>query len=301
MVGVELGDEQLTVRTSQLGAFARAAPVIARDAGVSIRELRPDRRVAGERLLLPGEPMIGIIFGLTLRQMLGRGRTILIGLLALLPVLVALVYRLGSQDTEQQEWAATVLFDGFVVTTFLPLTALVFGTAVLGAEIEDGTAVYLLSKPVARSRIIVAKLLAAWALTTATVLSSGLAAGAIALYDKPEAGILLGFGVGIALGGLVYSALFVMLSVVTSRALIAGLVYVFIWEGLVNGLFAGTRLLSVRHYTLGVADSFVDLSASSFDAALDPATALVLMLAFGAVTSWYAVRRLRRFEIGETT
>ncbi len=41
VVGVDLGAEQLTVRTSQLGAFARAAPVIARDAAVSIRELRP--------------------------------------------------------------------------------------------------------------------------------------------------------------------------------------------------------------------------------------------------------------------
>jgi ABC-2 type transport system permease protein len=243
----------------------------------------------------------GIIFRLTLGQMLGRGRTILIGILALLPVLIALVYRLGSQDTDQQEWAATVLLDGLVVSTFLPLAALVYGTAVLGAEIEDGTAVYLLSKPIARSRIIVAKLLAAWTLTTATVLSSALVAGAIALYDKPKAGILLGFGVGIALGGLVYSALFVLLSVVTSRALIAGLIYVFIWEGLVNGLFAGTRLLSVRHYTLGVADAFVDLPAVDFDAALDPVTALVLMLVFGAGATWYAVRRLRGFEIGETT
>jgi len=41
VVGVDLGAEQLTVRTSQLGAFARAAPVVARDADVSIRELRP--------------------------------------------------------------------------------------------------------------------------------------------------------------------------------------------------------------------------------------------------------------------
>jgi ABC-2 type transport system ATP-binding protein len=41
VVGVDLGPEQLTVRTSQLGAFARAAPVVARDADVSIRELRP--------------------------------------------------------------------------------------------------------------------------------------------------------------------------------------------------------------------------------------------------------------------
>jgi ABC-2 type transport system permease protein len=245
--------------------------------------------------------MTWIIYRLTLRQMLGRGRTILVGLLALLPVVVALVYRLGSQDTLQEEWTASVLLDGLVVTTLLPLAALVYGTVALGVEIEDGTAVYLLSKPIPRSRIVVAKIAASWTVTTATVLTSGLAAGAIALYDKPKSDTLLGFGVGIVLGGLVYSALFVMLSVVTSRALIAGLIYVFIWEGLVNGLFAGTRLLSVRHYTLGVADWFVDLPPSAFDAALEPATALALMAGFGAVATWYAVARLRRFEIGETT
>ncbi|MGH3011616.1 MAG: ABC transporter permease [Gaiellaceae bacterium] len=245
--------------------------------------------------------MTRIIFRLTVRQLLGRGRTILIGLLALLPVLVALVYRLGSQDTEQQEWTASVLLDGLVVTTLLPLAALVYGTAALGVEIEDGTAVYLLSKPISRARIVVAKILASWAVTGATVLASALVAGAIALYDKPKGSILLGFGVAIVLGSLVYSALFVMLSIVTSRALIAGLIYVFIWEGLVNGLFAGTRLLSVRHYTLGVADWLVDLPASAFDAELGPATALVLMAAFGAAAIWYAVVRLRSFEIGETT
>lgn len=245
--------------------------------------------------------MTGVVYRLTLRQLLGRGRTILIGLLALLPVLVAVVYRLGSEDTRQQEWAASVLLDGLVVSTLLPLAALVYGTAVLGAEIEDGTAVYLLSKPVARSRIIAAKLLAGWTVTTATVLAAALVAGAIALAGEPESGILLGFGVGIVLGSLVYSALFVLLSVVTSRALIAGLIYVFIWEGLVNGLFAGTRLLSVRHYMLGIADAFVDLPASEFDAPLGPWTALALMAAFGAVTTWYAVHRLRDFEIGETS
>jgi len=91
------------------------------------------------------------------------------------------------------------------------------------------------------------------------------------------------------------------LSVVTSRALIAGLVYVFIWEGLINGLFAGTRLLSVRYYTLGVADIFVDLPRSVFDAKLGPVAAVGLMIAVCGVSVWYAIRRLQRFEIGETT
>ena len=122
---------------------------------------------------------------------------------------------------------------------------------------------YLLAKPVSRAKIIVGKLLAAWALTAVTVLVSALVAGAIGLWGVPGQGLLVGFGIALLTGSLVYSALFVMLSVFTSRALIAGLAYVFIWEGLINGLFAGTRLLSVRHYTLAVADTFVDLPRSS--------------------------------------
>ena len=92
-----------------------------------------------------------------------------------------------------------------------------------------------------------------------------------------------------------------MLSVVTSRALIAGLVYVFLWEGLINGLFAGTRLLSIRHYTLAVADSFVDVSQSVFDAKLATVPAIVLLTVVGIGSTWYGGRRLERFEIGETT
>ncbi len=245
--------------------------------------------------------MIGIIAAVTLRQLVGRGRTVLMGILALLPILLAVVYRLGSEDVDQPRWVARVLLEGLVVTTLLPLAALVYGTAAIGAEIEDGTAVYLLAKPVSRTEIILGKLLAAWGLTTVTVLVSGLVAGAIGLAGAPGHGLLLGFGVGLVAGSLVYSALFVMLSVVTSRALIAGLVYVFIWEGLVNGLFAGTRLLSVRHYTLSIAGIFVDLPGSVFEAKLGPVAAIVMMIAVGSASVWFAIRRLQRFEIGEST
>jgi ABC-2 type transport system permease protein len=244
--------------------------------------------------------MIRIIAVLTLGQLLGRGRTILLGLFALLPILLAVVYRIGSQDGDQQEWVAEILLDGLIVTILLPLLALVYGTAALGAEIEDGTAVYLLAKPVSRTQIIVGKLLAAWALTAGTVLVSALVAGAVGLHGASGNGLLPGFAIALVVGSLVYSSLFLMLSVFTSRALIAGLVYVFIWEGLINGLFAGTRLLSVRHYTLAVADLIVDLPRV-FDAKLGPAPALVLIVATVGGSVYFGVRRLRRFEIGEST
>lgn len=41
VLGVELSDGRLTVRTSELGAFAHALPVVARDSGVSLLEVRP--------------------------------------------------------------------------------------------------------------------------------------------------------------------------------------------------------------------------------------------------------------------
>ena len=41
VLGVELDDGRLTVRTSQLGAFALAIPTIARACDVTLRELRP--------------------------------------------------------------------------------------------------------------------------------------------------------------------------------------------------------------------------------------------------------------------
>jgi len=52
--------------------------------------------------------MIWVIAVLTLRQLLGKGRTVLMCLLALLPVLLAVVYRLGNEDTDRQEWVADV-------------------------------------------------------------------------------------------------------------------------------------------------------------------------------------------------
>ena len=41
VVGVELAADRVTVRTTQLGAFALAIPTIARSCGVTLRELRP--------------------------------------------------------------------------------------------------------------------------------------------------------------------------------------------------------------------------------------------------------------------
>ncbi len=62
----------------------------------------------------------------------------------------------------------------------LPLTALVIGSSVLGAEIDDGSIVHLLSTPVRRSAVIVTKFVIGAAATMLFVAVPELIAGIIA-------------------------------------------------------------------------------------------------------------------------
>jgi hypothetical protein len=240
------------------------------------------------------------IFWLTLRQLLGRRRMALVILLAALPVLVAIVYRLGSQDTEPEQWTANTLMDGLIVTTLLPLVALIFGTAAMGTEVEDGTAVYLLSKPVSRRAVIASKLFPAWLLTVALVAASAAISGMIALGGSDDQAVVRGFVAALVLGSFAYTALFVLLSVAISRALIAGLVYVFVWEGVVTQLFSGTRFLSIRQYALGLAGLFSRASSQTFEPELGGTVSLVLIVGVSTVAVAFAVWRLQSFEIGES-
>jgi ABC-2 type transport system permease protein len=86
-------------------------------------------------------------------------------------------------------------------------------------------------------------------------------------------------------------------SLLTRRALIYGLFYVLIWEGLLAGLFAGTRVLSVKQYALGVAEAVADVGPDVLDAPLEASSALPLGLVVAAVAVLLAVRRLQAFNL----
>ncbi len=243
------------------------------------------------------------IVRLTMRQLLGQKRTILMLGFALIPVLISLLFRLNADPiaNDPQEWTASVALARLVVGLTLPFTALVFGTAALGTEFEDGTAVYLLSKPISRVTIVLSKLLVAWAATAIVVLIAAVPSGLIAISGEPHEGIILGFAVAVVFGALVYCSAFMWLSIATSRALIAGLLYVFIWEGVVVNLFSGVRLLSVRQYTLGIAGQLISAPERVFDPRLNGPQAVILAALVVFVATWFAVRALARWEVGESS
>lgn len=242
------------------------------------------------------------VFTLTYRQMLGKKRTLLLASFTLLPVLLAVVYRLADEEKNAMDWTANALLGAFIGATLLPLASLIFGTAALGSEIEDGTAVYLLSKPLPRREIVIPKIIVASIATAAFVVPSAVVSAAVAAYGEAGfAQMVLGFAVAFALGGTAYCCVFLLLSIVTSRAFVIGLIYVFLWEALITSLFSGTRIFSIRQYTLGTAGQLAGLRKADFDPELGGLTAIVLAVAVSILATVLAVRRLRRFEIGETS
>jgi ABC-2 type transport system permease protein len=179
----------------------------------------------------------------------------------------------------------------------LPLACLLVGTSAMGTEIEDGTAVYLLSKPLPRREIVFAKAAAAILVAAVFLLPATALAPQLSLEGADGEGLVPGFLVATALGICAYIMIFVLLSVATSRPLVFGLGYVFIWEGLLGDLFTGTRYLSIRQYCLGIADGIATVSNSVFEAELNGAVALALILAVIAGATVLATRSLARFEL----
>lgn len=240
--------------------------------------------------------MIRLVASLTLRELIGQRRSLLMVAFALLPVLLAVVYRLSSIDETPQRFASDILV--FAVHLVLPLTALVFGTAALGSEFDDGTAVYLLSKPIPRWKVFAGKLLAAWAATALIVCSAVLAAGTIVLAGERQEGIVPAFTVAAAAGSLAYVSLFLTLTTMTGRALIIGLVYVFVWEAIFSNFAPGTQLFSVREYTLGIAELLASTPAETFDADLGPYQSTLLLASIFAAASILGIDRLASYEVG---
>ena len=241
--------------------------------------------------MIASMPLVAV----TLRGLLGRRRTFLMILLVALPVVIALLVRLADSRMDVDR-----ILDAMLVRTVLPLVALVMGTAALGSELEDGTAVYLIIKPVPRWRIVGAKMLVAAGLTAALVVPSAILTGLLAGGTGSALGTTVGFAVAAAVGGSAYACVFVGLSAFTSRALVIGLAYTMIWEGVLAGLLEGTRFLSIRQATLGIANGLS--GPQGFVSGADPGPLdLGLSVAIVVVATVAAFVlgsiRLARFEI----
>jgi len=233
------------------------------------------------------------IVGLTLRAILGRVRSLL---LIPLPIILIGLTALGRiVNPGENDWQQPIVVGlGFAV--IVPVVSLIIGNSVIGAEIDDGTVVYLLTKPLPRWQILLSKFAVAAGV-------SGLVNAAMMLV----CGLIMGdlrLGLGLAVGALVasicYCAVFVLLSLVSRRSVLIGLVYILLWEGLLANLIAGIRSLSIEQYgvTIGARIGQVSYLMPT----LSGVTAWVMAAVVAVLAIVVGINRLGSFSMrGETS
>lgn len=237
------------------------------------------------------------VFWLSMRQLTGKWRVVLITLLAALPVGLAIIVHFAARDDESFDQDFTdILLDGMLVAGIMPIVTMALSTASFGNELEDRTLSFLTLRPIARWRIAMPKLLASIAISGPLLIASGVISALLGFDGSVKAAVAV--GVAIFVGVSAYAAIFTWAGLITSRPLVFALIYVFLWEGVISSFINGVNYLSVRGYTLGIMygineDEFQALSerAIEFPAAIVGAVAVTLVFLF------LGIRRLRRMDV----
>ena len=166
--GVELvtdaaGASTVQVQATDFSAFVHALPQVASRHGIRLLEVRPADESLESVFSYLVTPMNATVASLTRRSLLGRKRTLVLLLLPLaLLALCALARVLAGLDAELERELdgalAPDLLGAFGIAILMPLLGLIAGTGSIGPEIDDGSIVYLLAKPLNRYSIVVTKL-----------------------------------------------------------------------------------------------------------------------------------------------
>jgi ABC-2 type transport system permease protein len=92
-----------------------------------------------------------------------------------------------------------------------------------------------------------------------------------------------------------------MLSLVTRRPVLIGLIYVLVWEFLLTDLVEGTEVLSIKNYEISIANRVADMG-DLLNTSVSLPVALGMTFAIGVGATLLAIDRLRSFSVvGETS
>lgn len=166
----------------------------------------------------------------------------------------------------------------YFVYRLIPLVAAVYAIAVVGQEVSQRTIVYLVTRPIPRWILYLARVAAS---ITATAVVSMIAIFAVSaavygpmhVFSKGIPGDML----GVCVGSFAYVALFTLLSLWINKAMVAILLYAFGLETAAANMPGDMGLLSIKNYLSIIADKPVLQTGNKLADAVASQSALATM------------------------
>jgi len=210
---------------------------------------------------LPSAGAILWIGWYSIREMARRRRLISLAAINLLPVAVVLAIRIwfpGEGITAHQQ-LASLTHDTFI-PFLIPIVAMAVGVSAIGEQVEEGTIVYLWTRPIRRRAIYLGRLLAAQ-LVSSALLSGSLVLCFMIMVSGGADIITWGFlklyvvtFLIIGLGAFTYASLFAALGTWFRKPVLPAILFAFGWENLVSNIPARVQELSLRFHLQNLVD-----------------------------------------------
>ena len=236
---------------------------------------------------------MGSVYRLTLRQLSGRWRLTIMTVLAAMPVLIATLMLRSKEAPTVREFERIVL-SGMLAGSIAPLVVLAIAAAAFGNELEDRTLANLALAPIPRWKIAVPKLLGVITIAAPFIAASAFLTSWIAFLGDVRASVAV--TVSALAGVALYASAFVWLGLVSTQAIGVGLLYIVLWEGFFSGFVSGVRLLSIRHYAIGLMHG-LDPRRFATGGNLSLTMALVMSALVFAGFLIPSIRRLRTMDV----
>ncbi len=231
------------------------------------------------------------LYRLFLRNQLTTGRLVLIGALTAIALIIG--FAVGTSDPFDPVDAATGIVWFFGIGLMVPIISLVLASSALGDLQADETLVYLWHRKTPRWQLAAAAWLApATIAVPATAIGLSLCAVLVAGFN---AKVFFGTLLAVVVAAIVYSAAFTLLGLLFRRALIIGLMYLFIWEQFMARAGGGAATLSINTYPSSILAKITDIELFLADRSI--ATGVIVPIVISLLALFFTSWRLDRMDV----
>jgi ABC-type transport system involved in multi-copper enzyme maturation permease subunit len=174
-----------------------------------------------------------------------------------------------NSDATQEEFlnGGTNLMDYLILFFFMPVMAMIYGASIIRDEIDDKSITQILTSPLKREFAYIGYYISL-AISLSIVMVIIVTVGFLSSFgqvgiDGDSLGIYADVCVLSIIGSLVYSSLFLFISLPFKRPLYLGLFYAFIWEGFIGSMPGKIKEIALKHYIRSIGSDWIDFGEIS--------------------------------------